>query len=492
MLIPSGVVRATGSPERGVTQRMHTISSHRLHEYVAELTAPAYSGRLTGTTGYRAAAQWVAERFRRWGMEPAGDDGSWFQHFDIPYTLVFPGSVVRLHLTQDNGQVICKDYRYEEEYIPGSTSASGEVTAEVVYVGYGISAPELGFDEYAGVNVAGKIVLMEPEVPVSPETHADMFSAWRPYSFHQYKLRNAVAHGARGMLYNYGPIANPNNAYDPNFIYSHVGDVVAADLFAGTGREHAIVVKEIRETLQPRSATLGKTVTIRNHTEHHPEGRGCNVLALLPGHDPELRQEVIIVGAHLDHVGRCDEIMPGANDNASGIAVLLGVAEALAGLEEPLQRSVLFICFGAEEQALVGSQHYLAQPVFPLAQTRCLLNLDGVGCGDKLSAMAAENFPALWEFIRRANANYVHRTVTPRLFHNLARPRLDAAWFMWREIPTISFSSYGAPCPYHVTRDNLDIITPEIMEDLGQILFLAIAELAGQAELPDLKNGGHR
>jgi len=492
MLIPFAVVRAADPPGPSPTERMHTISSHRLHDHVAELTSPRYAGRLTGTPGYRAAAQWVAERFRSWGLEPAGDDGTWYQDFEIPYTLVFPGSRVRLHLPQANGSVIFKDYRYEDEYIPGSTSASGEITAEVIYVGYGITAPELGYDDYAGVDVAGKIVLMEREVPVSPETQADVFPAWRPYSFHQYKLRNAVAHGARGMLYNYGPIANPNNAYEPDFVYSHVGEAVVGDLFAGTGREHAAVVREIRQTLQPRSAPLGKTVTIGNRTEHHPGGRGSNVLALLPGGDPALRQEVIILGAHLDHLGYCYELMPGANDNASGVAVLLGVAEALAGLEKPLPRSVLFICFGAEEQALAGSQHYLAHPAFPLARTRCLLNMDGVGCGDKLTALAAENYPALWEFIRRANDDYVHRTVTPRQFHNLARPRLDAAWFMWRDVPTISFSSYGAPSPYHVTSDNLEIITPEIMEDLGQILFLAIVELAGQAELPDLNTGGDR
>ena len=99
----------------------------------------------------------------------------------------------------------------EEDFFPGSTSGSGEVSAEVVYVGYGITAPELGFDEYAGLDVKGKIVLVEVEVPVDPGKKPAEFARWRPYSFHQYKMRNAREHGAAGVLYNY-PIVNPNCA----------------------------------------------------------------------------------------------------------------------------------------------------------------------------------------------------------------------------------------------------------------------------------------
>ncbi len=137
------------------------------------------------------------------------------------------------------GGVIKKSYQYEDEFMPGGTSGSGEVTAEVVYVGYGITAPELGYDDYKGVDVKGKIVLMEPEVPVSPgEKTLELFKKWRPYSFHQYKLKNAAAHGAKGMIYNYGPIGNPNNAYVEGFVYHHVGAAVVADVFAGTGKGH--------------------------------------------------------------------------------------------------------------------------------------------------------------------------------------------------------------------------------------------------------------
>jgi hypothetical protein len=458
---------------------LHSISSHDLYEYVTELSSDYYEGRLTGTEGYDLAAEWVATKFEEWNIKPGGDDSTYFQYFPIPYTLVFPGCELYLHVPYKNS-TLKKYYRYEDEFIPGSTSGSGEVTAEVVYVGYGVTAPELNYDDYKGIDVRGKIVLMEREVPVSPDKDAELFKKWRPYSFHQYKLENAVNHGAKGMLYNYGPIGNPNNAYNANFIYSHVGDSVVADIFAGTGRAHNNVLKTINEKLKPQSFNTKKVVTIKNVTEHHPEGIGSNVIGILEGSDPELKNEVIIIGGHLDHLGRCYEIMPGANDNASAVAVILGIAEALMKYPEKPKRSIMFICFGAEEQAVVGSKFYLENPKFPLENTVCLINMDGVGCGDKLRALAAENYPKLWDFFQNANDKYIHRIIKTPYFSNIARPRLDAARFMWKGIPTLSFSAYGTKSYYHVTKDDIDTITPEILEDLAQLVFLAVEDIANQ------------
>jgi len=460
-------------------ENLHAISSHTLYDYVKELTSDKYAGRLTGTKEYQASAEWVASRFQEWGVKPGGDDNTYYQFFDIPCTLVFEGCELEIHLPYKNS-TIKKSYRYEDEFIPGSTSGSGEITSDVVYVGYGITAPELNYDDYKGVDVKGKIVLMDREVPVSPRSNPDLFKKWRMYSFHQYKLHNAVKHGAKGMLYNYGPIANPNNAYVEDFIYSHVGKTVVADLFSGTGRKHQEVVNKIKKNYKPQSFKTGKTVTIKNTTEHHPEGRGSNVIGILEGTDPLLKDEVIIIGGHLDHLGRCYEIMPGANDNASAIAVILGVAEALKKYPINLKRSIMFLCFGAEEQAIVGSKYYLENPKFALDKTIGLINMDGVGCGDKLSALAAVNHPSFWKFFENANNQYIHRHIKTHYFANNARPRLDAARFMWSGVPTISFGSWGAKSYYHVTKDNIRMITPEILEDLAQLVYLTVIDIANQ------------
>ena len=459
--------------------QLFAISSHELLQYVEELSSDKYEGRLTGTEGYNASADWVSKRLKEFGIKPLGDNNTYFQYFDNPYTLVFEGCEVYLHIPQKKN-IIKKYYRYEDEFIPGATSGSGEITAEVFYAGYGITAPELNYDDYKGIDVKGKIILIEREVPVSPNTDPELFVKWRPYSFHQYKLENAVKHGAKGMLYNYGPISNPNNAYEKNFIYSHVGDAVVADMFAGAENSHKTVVDNIKKELKPQSFATGKIVTIKNVTEHFPEGKGSNVIGILEGQNAGLKDEVIMVGAHLDHLGYCYEIMPGANDNASGVAVLLGVAKALADTSIKLKRSVVFNCFGAEEQAVAGSEFYVENPKIALDKTICLLNMDGVGSGDKLSATAARNFPELWQFVENANEKYIHRTIRPTQFANIARPRLDAARFMWADVPTISFSAYGARSFYHITKDDIDTITPEIMEDLAQILFLTIINIANE------------
>ncbi|MGB9836471.1 MAG: M20/M25/M40 family metallo-hydrolase [Candidatus Saccharicenans sp.] len=464
----------------------HSISSQQLYNYVLELSSARYGGRLTGTREYNEAAAWVASLLAGWGVEPAGDNGTYLQAFPNPYTLVLDRGEVSMviDLSKTGARVpakIKKYYRYEEDYFPGGTSASGEITAEVVYVGFGITAPELGYDDYQGVDVRGKIVLMENEVPFNPDKDPETFKKWRPYSFHQYKLKNAAAHGARGMLYYYGPIVNPNNDYIEGFIYSHVGQAVVEDIFAGTGKTYQATAEKIRSTLKPQSFATGKIFTIRNKTEYHAEGIGYNLLAKITGTDPALKDEVIVIGGHLDHVGRCPELMPGANDNASAVAVMLGLAKALKNSPVRLKRTVLFAFFGAEEQGVKGSEYYLEHPVFPLEKTVGLINLDGVGSGDKIFVLAGKNFPWLFGPVEKANQNYVHRELGTNFWANLTRPRLDAARFMDRGIPSLSFSVYGLNIPYptyHNTRDTAELINPEILEDLSRILFLAVTELA--------------
>ena len=159
----------------------------------------------------------------------------------------------------------------------------------------------------------------------------------------------------------------------------------------------------------------------------------------------------------------------------------MGVAEALSTSSFKPKRTVVFAFFGAEEQGVRGSEYYLEHPAFPKEKTYAFLNLDGVGRGKKIRAGAGKNYPEIFRYIDEANQRYVHRVIEPTDSHNLARPRLDAAHFMWANIPSVSFSSFDAEklpvSVYHKTYDSPEIITPEIMEDLAQILFLAVMEM---------------
>ena len=489
----SGVMAQPGQPqppqseEQQLLSALHSISSHTLYDYVKELVSEKYGGRLTGAAGYNASAGWGTSLLKQWGVRPAGDGGTYLQSFPNPYTLVFPGCEVYAHLPINGGEVK-KYYHFDDEFIPGGTSGNGEVTAEVIYVGYGVTAPELGYDDYAGVDVKGKILLMEREVPVSPDYNPELFKKWRPYSFHQYKLENAVARGAKGMLYNYGPIGNPNNSYNAGFIYSHVGDAVVGDVFAGTGRDHKTVVEKIGKILKPQSFATGKIFTIKNNTEHHPEGIGANVIGFIEGSDPALKDELIILGGHLDHLGRMWELMPGANDNATAVAVTLGVAEAMSKCKVKPRRSVMFFFFGAEEQGVAGSEFYVNHPFFPLDKTAAFINMEGPGIGDKVEVLAGKNYPDFHAFLEKANSRYIHRLIEASHFANIARPRQDTARFLWKGVPSVTVGAgetvpVERPASYHNTRDNLGPITPEIMEDIAQLLFAAIMDMSDEPVL---------
>jgi Zn-dependent M28 family amino/carboxypeptidase len=162
--------------------------------------------------------------------------------------------------------------------------------------------------------------------------------------------------------------------------------------------------------------------------------------------------------------------------------VAMAVARALAAMKTRPRRSVAFLFFAAEEQGVKGSEYYLQHPLPALANARAFINLDGVGRGRRLEALAGKNYPQLWKYFAAANREWVHAAVSPAYFHNRARPRLDAARFMWAGVPTVSFAAYGAPdLPYpvyHTSHDRPEILTPQIMVDLGRLIFSAVIQLA--------------
>lgn len=448
---------------------LDSISGKKLLDYVKKLSSKTYTGRLTGTPEFKACANWVSSLFEEWGLTPRGDNDTFLQAYANPYTIVFVGGELS-YTYRSRGQQRKKKYAYEKEYYPGSQSADGSITAEVVYVGYGITAPELNYDDYAGVIVKGKIVLVEPDAPVSPEGNTDLFKEWRPYSFYQYKLKMAVAHGVKGMLINKLTV-NPDIDHVPKLMVAQVGDSVVKDLFAGSGKTHQEHLEEIKRSLQPRSFRTRKVFTIQNFTEHHPKGIGYNVIGQIEGIDPLLKQEVIILGANLDHLGFCYEIMPGANDNASGVAVLLGVAEALAKSPVRPKRSVLIVAFGSKEQAFMGAQTYLKKPAFPKNKTIVYLNLSMVGCGDKARALGAQNYPKLWKHALEAFP-----------YSNPGRPQLDSDLFLSKGIPSITITVYGAPTFARTRKDTADTINPSTMEELSKILYHAVLGMANSGQ----------
>ena len=340
-------------------------------------------GRAAGTRGYNIAAAYVATNFERLGLEPAGDDGSFFQHYPLIESKLQPGTG---EVAINRGGA-SESLEFERDFMMGGSylNERADVTAPVTFVGFGITAPELGHDDYRDVDVSGRIVAMFGGAPKTfPPNQRAFFSSTRE------KMRNAVARGAVGALYVYTSDFLERNPWDrvvSNYAFPGMRwvaqdgtvsgtfpDIRAsallspsgfASLLDGTGRTPADMETHAQAG-EVGGLEVPGTVTIRRESIHRSL-TDKNVAALLPGSDDTLASEVVVITGHLDHIGigpevDGDGIYNGYYDNAAGIAVMLEVARALTASPQPPARSILFLAVGAEEKGLLGSDYFAEAP----------------------------------------------------------------------------------------------------------------------------------
>ena len=465
--------------EAELLKTFHSISSNEILDFAKELSAEKYEGRLSGSPEYLGAAKWCASKFEEWGVKPA-NNGSYFQYFPNEYSDVLSlGEVV---YTKGNEQ---RKLKFPEDYLPGSNSDSGTLEAELVYVGYGITAPELGYDDYKNVDVKGKIIILETGTPYTKNDPT--LGKWTPYAYHRYKFRNAVKHGAAGMIYA-SKIANPNTVHLDNFIYAHVEPKIVEQILADAGKDYGQIREQLKKMEAP-SFVLNpdQKVKITAETKYFPDAQACNVVGIIEGSDPVLKNEVIIIGGHLDGQGIMgDVVFPSALDNASGVSDILGVAKAFAESGVKPKRSVLFILLGGEECGLYGSKFYAGHPLFPIDKTVLMINLDMVGNGTGFYVANGKTHTELFKHFETANNNYIHREMqASELRKNYGRPRSDESNFENAGIKTFGLWTRNSVYPvyYHDPRDKTDVLTPEIMEDAAKLLFMGIMSIANDEML---------
>ncbi len=473
--------------EAKLLEQFHKITSEEMMSWLEKLCSPEYKGRYTGTPEYIAAAEWVAGMLKEWGIKPAGNDGSYFQWFDNPYTLVNDIGSLSMKIILPDGSSITKNYTYPEDYYPGMNSGNGEVTAEVVFVGFGVTAPELNYDDYKGIDVKGKIVLVNRDVPHTDPRNPE-YQLWVKYCYHQYKLENAVKHGASGFLYIDGASANPNISYDPSIIVAGIGPTPLSDIFAGQKTTNQELLSQMRKTFKPASFNTKKVITIKANTTRFPDGKGCHVVGIIEGTDPVLKNESIIIGAHLDAVGQAGKTVNGALDNASGVVDIIGAAKAMALSGIQLKRSVVFVFFGGEENGLFGSKLYADNPALPKEKAVTFINLDMVGNGTGLSVNASAPYKNLLKYFEDANASYIHRPFrgsAPEPMAYYGRPRSDSFNFSSIGYRTMSIGTTGAykRVWYHLPGDDPDAVTIDIMQDVARMIYIALTGMANDTSL---------
>jgi hypothetical protein len=461
---PAGRVEpAATSPEIRVTD---------LRAHVQVLASDAYEGRMSTEAGGRMAAEYVAASFRQSGLAPKGVDGTWFQPFTVPLPVLGEGNLLAMKAGEAS-----RSYALGTQWNPISVTATADVAAGLVFAGFGIAAKE-GRDDYAGLDVKGRVVLVLRRAPTRQlMDHAPLLA----------KLNAAAQRGAAALLVvndagtvkEGGDVLLPWNAHigaaagSAKIPFAFVSRAAAGEMLAAAGLDLDAVETAARAGAASR-ALPEVEVRLRTAMSETREANARNVVGFLLGRDPELADEVVVIGAHHDHVGRGGpgslagpegraHVHNGADDNASGTALLLELAEWFARGENRPRRSLLFLSFSGEELGLLGSIHYVKHPLVPLEDTVAMVNLDMVGRCTKnnLEVGGVGTARGLRELV--AAANRVHGFEVR--WDAQGEAPTDSTSFFRAKIPVLWFFT-GMHADYHRPGDDADKVC---YDDLGRI-----------------------
>lgn len=482
----AGVLRA----EEVVVETDVRICAADLARCVGTLASDVFEGRETATEGGRRAGAWIAAEMERAGLEGGGPNESYFQPFVVAKPLLGPHNRLTASVLG-----VRSSYPVERDWNPFALSRSGTAEGALVFAGYGITAPGRRWDDYAGVDVRGKVVLVLRKDPGWGDARHAAFTA---------KLANAAKHGAAAILLCNDP-ATTRGAKDVlwpwdapaggrsgagTIPFAFISQRLARSLLAPLGKDLEDLERELRAS-GPRSSdvpdvSVGVCVDLGRTTE--PNAR--NVVGLLRGRDASVSDEVVVVGGHFDHLGRGrfgsvggpaarGTIHPGADDNASGVATVLELAAYFAHGEARPRRSILFLAFAGEEMGLLGSRHYVSHPLVPLEKTVAMINCDMVGRSKNGDLMVGGGGTGrgLRALVDRANAE---RGLSIR--HNLggAAPS-DSLPFFRKRIPVLFFFT-GVHDDYHRPSDTADRIDYAAHERVSLLVRDTVAAIANADE----------
>jgi hypothetical protein len=473
------------------------ISADDIRFHVNYLASDELEGRQAGSRGERLAGRYIASEFKRYGLKPAGTNG-YFQPFEF-VSDVRLGPQNALQVRTETGE---QQYESDRDFRPLSFSANGAVDGGVVFVGYGISADSLNYDDYANIDVEGKVVLMLRYGPEGDNPH----SAFDRHASLIRKVSLAASKGAAAVLIVTGPADNEEDELVPLKLQRlatasipaiSVTRKVANALLTAAGTTVEKVQQKINSSLKPNSFEI-RGVDVALETDLRKiYSTGRNVLAFLEGSDPALKREVVIIGAHYDHLGYGGEgslardgspaIHNGADDNASGTSAVLELAQRFAAARDSVKRSLLFAAFSAEELGLLGSAHYVNKPVIPLAQTVAMLNLDMVGRlkDSTLVVMGVGTSPVWPDLLEKASQG---RPVKLNL-RNAGTGPSDHSSFYLKDIPVLFFFT-GQHQDYHKPSDDPEKINADGEAVIAGIVYdvaLALANAPERVQFTKLK-----
>jgi Zn-dependent M28 family amino/carboxypeptidase len=394
VLALTGCDRAPSQPDVA----MRSLSTDALMKHIRTLSSDAFEGRGPGSKGEQLTIEYLQGQFRGMGLEPGNPNGSYLQ--SVPLVGITPDPDVKLTFSGHGRKL---EPKFQKDFVAWTKRVqdSAAIDADMIFVGYGVRAPEFQWDDFKGTDIKGKVIVVLINDPPVPDERIFGGKAMTYYGRWTYKFEKAAELGAAGCFiiheaaragYPWEVVRNSwsGEQFDLSTPDKNMGRVAiegwisgeeAEALFKLAGKNLAALKKAaISRDFRPVQLGVRATVSIKNTlrtVDSH------NVMARLTGSDPKLKDEYVIYTAHWDHFGigpevNGERIYHGARDNGSGTAALIEIARAFKQLKIPPRRSLLFLAVTAEEQGLLGSRYYAGHPFYPLARTAAVINMDAL------------------------------------------------------------------------------------------------------------------
>jgi Zn-dependent M28 family amino/carboxypeptidase len=437
LLMPLAGVLACAKPAAPTLAQLPDVDTKAVMDHVKVLSSDEFEGRAPGSKGEELTVAYLIDQFKKIGLKPGNTDGTYVQKVPLVGITPTPAPMV---ISKGSQQLTLK---WKDDVVAWTKHVADSARidkSELVFVGYGVVAPEFNWDDYKGVDVKGKTIVMlinDPPVPdpADPSKRDPKVFGGKAMTYYgrwTYKYEIAAAKGAAGVIivHETEPASYPfsvvQNKVDEQFdlvtpdknmsrvsIESWISVESAHKVFKMAGQDFdALKQQAATREFKPVPLGVSASMTIQN-TLRTLDSQ--NVMGRIDGADPAHRDEYVVYTAHWDHLGKSAEgIFHGAVDNASGTAAILEIARAMLKTSPPPQRSVLFVSVTAEEQGLLGAQYYTVMPVYPLTKTLANINIDGINVHGRTKDITLIGYGAsdLDDYIRAA-ASEENRTVRP-------------------------------------------------------------------------------
>jgi len=487
--------------ENGYFCEFENITIKELKHHVKFLASDEMKGRETFSWGQYISARYIANEFEKYGLKSLDESKGYYQNIEMTYAAINSSNTFKINN---------KSYKEGKDFEVAAVG-SNEIDRKIVFVGYGVTTyvgsgeSTKSYNSYADVDVRGKIVMVfEGKIDRKG-------SIWGFAPLHEIRILNAIKHGAEGMIFVKG--TSPKNHKMPipsegpilerfeqinmvsqklglnvggknqiekvtKFPLIYVNIDVANSILYRTGKTILSLKEKIDKAGKPHSFEIEKTANIKTKVSHELK-HTMNVLGLVEGRDPLLKDEIVIIGAHYDTASAGDNeagVCKGADDNCSGTAGLLEIAQSFSECKKKPKRSVLFIAFTGEEKGVLGSGYYVKNPIIPFSKTVAMLNMDMIGRNNPNSIQVIVSD-------KDKNLSIINKNFSHRVGINISEPTTDIFTstdhfhFLKAGLPVIWYFDGGGDF-VHKTIDTWDKLSYEKIKKVAQLCFLTAYNLA--------------